>query len=510
MAASFNIVSGTTGTDRKTWSIVADGFADGKSAAQWVADRKSAYAFNGKSLAIVKGADSSLASAPSIDWRAREAERLASGHYAPLPAPWHDLIAARNPDHFAHVATSHKHKVAFTERATSGEAYKQKVITATLYAERHLQGLDASERGDFVAAMTGQTIPVLFAPLGDADALESLYRECNNGRGTSSCMTESESRYSSPFHPVRIYAMGGDITLAWLRENEDSDDESTYSADLDSSGDIVARALVWPEKLIYGRVYGDCDGSNALRNGLEAQGFKAGSFNGARLGRYEHHDSFVMPYLDGDDQSASEGRGDFLVIGGGTYNATNTNGLSDRSERYTCEHCGEGYNGEFEGSSVRVSSNQYSEEFWCDYCEENHSFHCEHLHENVSNSCHAEYIPSGASESVSVADWLLEDGTILNVICDDGERREDAFICDDCGEGFPDDQCNTASNGDSCCGACASDAESFSDCIVIAIPSAGRGREEHPNQIELPLPHGCNLNLASNYPCASDAERMAA
>ena len=80
-------------------------------------------------------------------------------------------------------------------------------------------------------------------------------------------------------------------------------------------GRITARALVWPERKVYGRVYGDAE---RLHRALHEAGYISeyqhrriisnrggdiyvdGGFNGARLLKFEVGDALAAPYMDND------------------------------------------------------------------------------------------------------------------------------------------------------------------------------------------------------------------
>jgi hypothetical protein len=115
-------------------------------------------------------------------------------------------------------------------------------------------------------------------------------------------MCHPADNYDSSCHPVRVYG-AGDLAIAYLEPEK---------------GHVTARALCWPARKIFGRVYGD-DGK--LIPMLESAGFSAidrhskTSFNGAKLLRIEDDYGFVCPYLD-DPNYGVEDDGDFLRIGG--------------------------------------------------------------------------------------------------------------------------------------------------------------------------------------------------
>jgi hypothetical protein len=367
-----------------------------------------------------------------------------------LPGDWARLIARDYPDHFPHVAKSDKRKVAFTETEGSGERDKQKVLSARAYMDRFFCGGGKAswygyERERFISDMLGASIKPLLAPLADADALERVYLDCQRGYDVNSCMSHSLGDYRSPIHPVRVYAMGGDITMALLRGYGDSAPDDFAAADVDpdatwdSAGPIVARCLVWPEGKQYGRVYGDCDAARMLRTALEADGYRSGDLYGAKIakvrgeGRYSH--MWVMPYLDIGDGNFSDG-GDYWTVGG-DYCGGSTSGMIEAEEMETCAHCDEQCSAD-DLSSVLVGEGDYEQ--WCSSCCYD-TGHCEHLGETVAHDELREFVDN-RGWTVHVAGWLLDNGTIEAVQDTNGEWRHpsQAFTCPDCSEVFPIDE----------------------------------------------------------------------
>ena len=84
---------------------------------------------------------------------------------------------------------------------------------------------------------------------------------------------------------------------------------------------------MWPEKRIYGRLYGD---GHRLKLALEAINYRHGSFVGARLTKVQCGSSYICPYLDGGYNNVKV-TDKYLVISEslrGTYYAKNTHGLT--------------------------------------------------------------------------------------------------------------------------------------------------------------------------------------
>jgi hypothetical protein len=510
----FEVRSGVLGTNRDDWSAVME-FDNGKAAGAWVGQNKAGYAANGKSLVIVKVERS----AAVVDWREREAARLASGEYVALPDGWQEEISSAYPDHFPHIAKSDKRKVAFTETASAGERDKQKVLGAAAYAERFFNGAGlaplwyGSRRDAFVGAMMGNDINVLLSPLGDVDAMIRCYRDTEDGPAHG-CMSYAANHFSTDGrHPVEVYALGGDIQFAMVRSDEPKAEtllgsrsaQDTFdryggedgpscrdsccrsdvalweaakaalareaAGDAGDAGDVasdapaflpawdshdypvLARCLVWADRKQYGRVYGDAVAARMLRTGLEALGYSSGSLSGAKLGKVEVRGSYLMPYLDIGGGNFGDYCDDFFRVGG-DYDGNSTNGLADAEcNSVECDHCGDDVDGD---DTRSVATGHYDSESWCECCVENSAFYCEETHQYVTDNRLAEYINT-RGHTVLVADWAIERGDVDVTLCRDGEYREDAATCDDCGDGFPRDDLgafDADGSGDCLCSDC--------------------------------------------------------
>jgi hypothetical protein len=445
-APTFEVRSGLNGTERDTWSCVVS-FDNGKDAAAWVGANKAAYTDNGKALAIVKVEGAAV----SVDWMAREAERMRDGEYTAVPEPWASMVATAYPEQFLHLSAGDKLKLAFTESAAAGAKDRQKVLSAAEYAARYFgnnsdygHGWWSSEqRASFIGSILGDAVKPLMSPLGDVEALVSVYRQCDRGDHVTSCMTHGLNSYATSIHPVSVYAMKGELTLAFLRGDDRGavDVGAAWDDDNDDSP-IVARSLVWikdGENREYGRVYGDTQSARMLRLCLEAQGFRQGELLGAKFGRVEYGGGgFVMPYLDVGNQTFDD-MGDHCVLGG-DLDGQMTDGTACGVELTSCDCCGDRYDGESEGGEVITGNNGRwgnETEYWCEGCLESNTFNCEHLEATVSDSHQGEYIASNGFR-VTVADWLLDNGSIDDVmLCEDGEYREDAGVCEDCSYVLP-------------------------------------------------------------------------
>lgn len=251
--------------------------------------------------------------------------------------------------HFAHVAKSDPSKIAFVEDDAKGRADRITVMKPGRFLTKFFSDvLTPEEIGDLANRFIARSKPGTLHFAKTADEIERVYLE-----GPSSCMAHDASDYQSSEHPVRVYA-AGDLQVAYIVR-----------------GDITARAVVWPEKKIYGRIYGDAD---RLRPALEKEGYTEGYLTGARLLRIEDDGYLICPYLDGDCTVRDEG--DYLVIGG-DIDADSTSGLIE-DYRISCECCGDRINPHRDDYSYVQVDRWGNQEVYCSHCEENRTVYCEH------------------------------------------------------------------------------------------------------------------------------------
>lgn len=244
-------------------------------------------------------------------WKARELGRFADGTYVALP--WADLPKlAATEDHFAHISTEDGAKIAYTQDASKGAGDIQTRVRPGKYlAQFYSDTFDAPTIARLVAEFRnqyGESNVLLFADT--ADEIELVYVN-----GPRSCMAHPASHFDSSEHPCRIYA-AGDLAVAYMVRNDE----------------IKARALVWPAKKIFGRIYGD---EARLLDLLETASFESGALNGARMTRIEEGDGFICPYIDNSTEAGDNGT--HLILGGYGVCGNNQNGLS--GSLMCCDSC---------------------------------------------------------------------------------------------------------------------------------------------------------------------------
>ena len=338
-------------------------------------------------------------------------------HFVTRPEWWNVKRSDDDPALLAYYPTPEK-----AERGLWTQIKPGRYLTAYLsdltpkqvkyWAEWHAKGKKPTE--DAAPA----TIHFAITP----DEIELVYLT-----GPRSCMSHLAKAFDGPEHPTRVYG-AGDLAIAYLIDpNIDEGDE----------GHVTARALCWPERKCFGRVYPTYDENGhqeELRSALYAVGYhsaqdigcdKAG-MNGARMLRIEVDDgnSVVMPYLDAPYQSFDD-LGDYLTLGDhGEHAGTETNGCASLAPEYEycCANCGEGFDSGGDTVYLRVSSNGGNRsQDWCGCCVETAAFYCEGFGELFAER----YV-----DSVCWNDDIYTEAWISN----------NTFISDFSGDRFADDE----------------------------------------------------------------------
>lgn len=251
-------------------------------------------------------------------WRYRERQRFADQIY--LAVPWaHEGWVIE--DHFVHLSVVHPALIAYTPDDEYGVQDRQLRVRPGKYLSTYApEHLSIAQRDGYCAqcrAATGQA----FALATTADDIEQVYVN-----GPDSCMGGSGHTLhdfcTEGIHPTRAYA-GGDLAVAYLGSPESH---------------ITARAVVWPERHIFSRVYGD----PALGHLLQAAGYASGKMTGARLSLIHTSDKrIIRPYIDGI--SYGKVHDGHLILGEGRISTELTTGAEDDDhdeDGWTCAGCG--------------------------------------------------------------------------------------------------------------------------------------------------------------------------
>ena len=229
--------------------------------------------------------------------------------------------------HYPYMSAEHPGKIAYTESPAHGIADRQTVVRPGRYLERYYPWVPLHIRNAWIDACAAwKTEP--FKIVTSADDIERIYRA-----GPESCMSHAPTHYSSSQHPVRVYG-NSDLSLAYLERD----------------GRPVARALVWVDKKIHGRIYGNGGNENVLRSLLSNNGYTRGSFDGARIRAIEDSGTYLMPYIDGHGISRGpDWQWWILSENGYDHEAGQTNGLleeADDDDLTICGNCEEPFHGD--------------------------------------------------------------------------------------------------------------------------------------------------------------------
>jgi hypothetical protein len=331
--------------------------------------------------------------------------RFKTGEWTRLPwadEPWFKKHEPAH--HFAHLSVSDSCMVAFW----SDEINAQGDCVCTMAPGRYLNKYFSDHLTQNEIRNWAVKVDV-DCELKFVSEPEEIYAVYTADGAPNSCMTSDDDsgEWAGDMNPVRVYG-AGDIHLAYLERK----------------GKIVARALTWPEKKIFGRCYGDIE---RLVDKLTAEGFTAdvdehsaggygrGGFNGARLLRFGRGSGFIMPYVDSGYRAKLHPTDSryLLLDKSGDICTTYTNGLSydpDEDYDYYCAECGEGLD---EFTVYVVEDNYYCEhhadvlssrcyhcenrfhshnlslvddEHYCDTCYEAHTVTCDYCSERTSSA----------------------------------------------------------------------------------------------------------------------------
>lgn len=328
-------------------------------------------------------------------------ERFETGLWSPVPwanEEWATHAAVAH--HFAHISMADEFKVAFWASEELAQQDSVTIMSPGRYLKQYFGDfLDDKAVRDWAVKLDAEAELKILE--GTEENFYHAYRPPEEG-GLASCMTYRDNnvtprlgtRWTGGKNPVRVYA-AGDLAMAVLeRKNK-----------------MIARALVWPEKMVAGRIYGDIE---RMTDQLEKAGYKldcrshnvdsrgAGGFNGARLKIMRPENlpfNLLMPYVDyGYRISFIEGDDEHVVLDrSGAYSPTRTDGVlwypgeePDNPRNYEpdddpcdagecdccccCERCDMRYNIE-DLTMVRTT---FDTEQWCRPCREDIATRCDH------------------------------------------------------------------------------------------------------------------------------------
>lgn len=339
-----------------------------------------------------------------LTWIERETWRMESEGGYQQPVWVNERWWVRNSHihrrHFTHISLEDPTMVAYTEDDRKGEADRQTRLRPGRYLKKFFGHILSHQEIEFYSQwMATGARPPRWQDLGDVkitnndpDMVEDVYRN-----GPQSCMTDTSA--------VRVYS-GGDLELAYLERSPSMPTGVRR---------FVARAIVWPEKKAFGRVYPSPDNyhrdgyedreaaeevSQHLINQLRRMGYTSigeqrDCLHGAKIPMYYVGDgAFAMPYIDSgygvypdwetkkfvfhyndgrakpsgfDDAESTSGAVRFTIPSHIDRNTLPVMADSDlRAPGYTCDECDD----EVDAEDIRVVHNPRNNEngHVCLYC----------------------------------------------------------------------------------------------------------------------------------------------
>lgn len=238
-----------------------------------------------------------------------------------------------------HKSISSPGMIAFYESAAKAEARRETITKVGRFLTRFRPELSQDDIRKLAEQYQAEQAQNVLTFATTEDKIEKVYVN-----GPNSCMAGSARKFKSSIHPARVYA-AGDLAIAHIGTD--------------------SRVLCWPEKKIYGRVYGNTKSQrDTLEKALKDMGYsyEPYKFCGAKLLLVEDKNFYVMPYLD-HGLEVEERNGYFIIVRDGIA-ADSTNGLlSTRS----CPICGDSISG---NDDADMCESCYAEHSYCSHCEE--------------------------------------------------------------------------------------------------------------------------------------------
>jgi hypothetical protein len=388
-----------------------------------------------------------------LHWRERERQRFEAGKYT---RPNRELNDYCRPSHFVHVSLDKPALLAYTPSEEYGRADRQVRKRVSTYLAEFCPALAAEERdaleAEHVAAFS---VKLRFAKTpGEIRGVYTTYDQRAAGVNVS-CMRYDVDRYHGEgMHPTEVYG-DSDLQVAYLTNDE---------------GETTHRALIWPAKKVYSRVYGDCPSFHAALQSLgyvKSSGYYTAPGNpslaGARVRAIEldTRGSYLMPYIDEAESVELLAGGEWFQLrkgSGGSHACHETDGTTGDGQ--TCDRC-DGHVDEDDTSSV-VASFDYRGRpagyaTWCQRCAENYAFYCEGVGETISDDVGSvevdgrtyarPYAEEHAHQCARTDEYTFRE--LVTVITDasDGEEErwsaeaveEEAFLCRVTGELYAHD-----------------------------------------------------------------------
>ena len=231
-----------------------------------------------------------------LDWKARERARLADKTHLPLIPV---LVQYTKPEHFAHVAKGDPRSLAYTKNEADGIRDIQKRMNVAAYLEVYAKQLDSYRRAELQRMHQDMAAEAELLIATNGDDIQEVYQRHNGAGGVgSSCMRHDTNYFEGHAHPVQAYG-DSDLAVAYTK---------------DEHGRTTARAVVWPARKCYSRMYGGDQYLPELKRLMVAAGYRPSkgyyghcsgasehSLEGARIKAIKDKNNqlcYIVPYLD--------------------------------------------------------------------------------------------------------------------------------------------------------------------------------------------------------------------
>lgn len=325
-------------------------------------------------------------------------------HLAPADN-WHNLILE-----WPHISVGDKSKIAYTRDDRAGDSDKQTVTSVGKYIRRHFTALPDHEVRAIAALYVADECKFV-------TTMDDMIYQIQNGAG--SCMNWKDA--DAEHHPYNTYDPKYGWHMAVRMEGSTPMGRALCMTDPDNGNKFFVRS--------YRRVDGYSPADEALEAWLTSKGYeKRRGWAGCSLKYIPQRDSFLAPYLDGNDQhvciQSFAGEQYLTIDDEGDYICNNTDGRPDdnNADRSCCEHC-EDYFDDGDGYWVGRGEDVHV----CHHCFDNYfvSVLGRNAHEYYVNSDDAVWIDS---QDRHFHDAYLSDNGIIQLA--DGEyEHEDNCVC---------------------------------------------------------------------------------
>lgn len=382
----------------------------------------------------------------AFPFREREMARFATEYYERVP--WHnDLVSIE--DHFVHIDPSDPGKLRYTENEAKGDRHIYISTRPGRYLTKYYPSLSNDDVREWQAKVD-RANTVKFA-----ETSEECVEVYTNG--PNSCMSHGVDDFQGHCHPCMVYGGKADVTVAYLEKPNGKG----YSA----------RAIVWPEKKLFGRMYGD---EHRLKVRLEAAGYTSDELSGFYVNlipdQKDRKNRIIMPYFDCGGGAKIDGDRVFVSRDVHELEIHNTDGVAYIGHAVRCTNCEERA---AEDDMVTDAEG----DVYCRSCADDQLYHCDRLDIYTTDALTEVNMRRGRNGQYSYySEWWCQRALDLY-----------AYFCQRTDEYYDEDTCPSVAmeNGDTW------------SCRAFATEGAvGHDGKNYPDD-ELPPDPACDLLAAA-------------